>query len=183
MTDRDRGEDAYTGRAGQQAFIAQVLLRFGNAAVPVVDVGTDVVVLSDPKPLYARVQVKTARMVREPDGGYSAQFSLPLDQLTAADEPPLYFALVIRDAEANTFLDFVIVSRADVRRYHDGIPAFGYLDRTNNALKLKVKVAAGESRRVSSRQVELTRHRNDWNALPPLRPPPAQAAASADGPV
>lgn len=166
MTDRDRADDAYTGRAGQQAFIAQVLLRFGNAAVPVVDVGTDVVVFSDVLDLSARVQVKTAKLVPEPDGGYSVQFNLPLDQLTADDDPPLYFALVVRDAAANFFPDFIVLSRAEAKRYHEGVIAFGYTDRTNNALKLKVRFTAGAERRVFARKVELTRHRNDWHALP-----------------
>jgi hypothetical protein len=47
MSDRKRTDDTYTGRAGQQAFIAQVLFRFGNTAVSVVDVGTDVLVFAD----------------------------------------------------------------------------------------------------------------------------------------
>jgi hypothetical protein len=158
-----------------------VLLRFGNAAVPVVDVGTDVLVFSDALDLSTRVQVKTAKLVDDADGGQSAQFNLPFDQLVTDDVPPLYYALVTRDAAGNSFPDFIILSREDARRYHLGTVAFGYPDRANNALKLKLKVSPGVRRIVWSRQVELTRHREDWHALPPLRPPPAQAAASADG--
>ncbi len=177
MTDRDRTDDAYTGRAGQQAFIAQVLLRFGNAAVPVVDVGTDVLVFSDALDLSARVQVKTAKLVAEADGGHSAQFNLPLDQLMDEDVPSLYYALVTRDADTNTFPDVIIVPRGEVLRHWEGEKAFGTLDRKNKAAVLTVQLYHRVILGAVCGEVELTAYRNGWHLLPPLAEPSGQAAA------
>ncbi|MGH7224944.1 MAG: hypothetical protein ACRELF_17105 [Gemmataceae bacterium] len=74
MAQQRRTHDAYTGRSGQMAVMAELLLQHCNVAIPEVDVGTDVFAFHDAREEVARVQVKTAQAKRYKQGqGYAAQ--------------------------------------------------------------------------------------------------------------
>jgi hypothetical protein len=153
---------AFTGRSGQMAVVSELLARQCNAAVPEVDVGTDVFAFHDEREDVARVQVKTARGVRYADGsGYSAQFSIPLKQLDRPDTPPLFYTFVVRlDDE---YVEFLIVERVRLQGYWNGERRFGSKDNQGN---LVLKVQFRET--VLCGEVDLSGHRSDWHALPPL---------------
>ena len=101
-------DDTFTGRAAQLAVMAE-LLRLGcNAAIPEVDVGTDVFAFKDNREEIVRLQVKSCTVPKEyaDKSGYSATFVLPMKQFRRLDDrPPLYYALaVLRRTNGLTFL-------------------------------------------------------------------------------
>jgi hypothetical protein len=85
----------FSGGSGQMAVMAELLHRKCNAAIPHVDVGTDVFAFRDDREEVARIQVKTAPGERHKKG-YSAEFRVPMAQLSRTDNPPLFYALAIR---------------------------------------------------------------------------------------
>jgi hypothetical protein len=148
------------------AFLAELLFRRCNAAIPAVDTGTDAFAFHDTREEVARAQVKTAQGVPYKKGdGYSAQFSIPVKQLQRPDKPPLYYALVVR--LEGKFVDFLILSRAQVSEFFNGPKRFGTRDKDGNLIltvQFREQVLCGE--------VDLTAYRNAWHLLPPLRPVP-----------
>jgi hypothetical protein len=148
------------------AVMAELLFRKCNAAIPEVDVGTDVFAFHDTREEVARVQVKTAQGSRYRRGtGYSAQFSIPLKQLEWPDRPPLYYALAVR--LEGQYVDFLIMGRAQLNDYWNGPQKFGTSDGRGN-LVLTVQFRD----RILSGEVDLTEYRNAWGILPPLAPLP-----------
>lgn len=84
------------GRAGEFFIMSEFLLRGWNVAVPVVDVGDDVFVIDDNAKATWRVQVKAAQVSRAPDGTYKGTVTLSREQLRAAQEIELFYALLLR---------------------------------------------------------------------------------------
>jgi hypothetical protein len=156
----------YTGRSGQMAVMAELLFRRCNAAIPEVDVGTDVFAFHDEREEVARVQVKTAQGTRyRKVVGYSAQFGIPLKQLERPDKPPLYYALAIR--LEGQYVDFLVIGRSRLNDYWNGPGQFGTPDRKGNlvlTVQFRDTVLCGE--------VDLSEFRNAWHLLPPLQPLP-----------
>src|SRR5688500_2505810 len=89
-------KDSFVGKAGQLAVMAEFLLRGYNVAVPEVDVGDDILVVSNPVEVVWCVQVKTATEVRR-GYGYSGQFLIPLAQLRTPTGTPLFFVFALRE--------------------------------------------------------------------------------------
>ena len=88
---------SFTGGSGQLAVMGELLHRGCNAAVPHIDVGTDVFAFRDDREDVARIQVKTAP--GEPyrkKPGYRARFGVPMAQLKRTDEPTLFYAFAVR---------------------------------------------------------------------------------------
>jgi hypothetical protein len=88
--------------------------RASNAAVPHIDVGTDVFAFRDDREDVARIQVKTApgkpyKKVQ----GYSAKFGVPMAQLRRTDEPTLFYAFAVR--LDSSWGRFVVISRAKLQ--------------------------------------------------------------------
>jgi hypothetical protein len=173
---RQRGtEDHFTGRAAQLAVMSELLRFQCNAAIPEVDLGTDVFAFKDDREEVARLQVKACTVPYiYPDGsdgsGFSAKFALPMKQLRRLDDrPPLFYVLaVLRDGQ---WVDFLIVSRARLRSYlnpEKGEKTFGSLDKINDGLTITVEFRA----KVECSGRDLTDCRNAWTSLPPLQPPP-----------
>ena len=78
---RQRGtEDRFTGRAAQLAVMAELLRLRCNAAIPEVDLGTDVFAFKDDREEVVRLQVKacTVPHIYADGSGYSAKFALPM---------------------------------------------------------------------------------------------------------
>jgi hypothetical protein len=162
-----RTDDTFTGRAAQLAVMAELMRLRCNAAIPEVDVGTDVFAFKDDRPEVVRIQVKacTAPHLYADHSGYSAKFALPMKQFRRQDDrPPLFYALaVLRDEK---WVDFLVVSRARLQGYFFGETKFGSLHKTNDDLEITVEFR-GE---VMCSGQELTDCRNAWTSLPPLQP-------------
>jgi hypothetical protein len=178
-------DDSFTGRAAQLAVMAELLQLRCNAAIPEVDLGTDVFAFKDDREEVVRIQVKSCTVPHKyADGsGYSAKFALPMKQLSHPDDrPPLYYALaVLRDGQ---WVDFLVVSRASLWSYYNGEERFGSRNKTNDDLEITVEFRD----KVECSGQDLTDCRNAWKSLPPLRPPVdlklvAQEAAGASGPA
>lgn len=162
-------KDTYTGHSGQNAVKAELLHRLCNVAVPEVDVGEDVLAFRDGDDAVIRIQVKTANAKRlKAEGGYAAQFSVPLEQLERRDSPALFYVFAVR-LEAR-WVDFLIVPRAELYELHI---TEGFGTENNGALKFTLSFRAEEVRCGGS---NLQAYRNTWETLPPL----ASAAASSE---
>jgi hypothetical protein len=164
----------YVGQGGQQAFVAELLFRGCNAAMPLVDRGLDVFAFLDDSEEIARVQVKTGTADRYKRGdGYSVQFGIPLKQLNADDRPRLFYGLVVRlDAHV---VDFFILSRKQLYALWKGRSRLGTSDDENLVLTLQCR------EHVISGEVDLTEFRNAWHLLPPFQTPAGTAPpATAD---
>src|SRR5262249_25275836 len=147
--------------------VAELLRLRCNAAIPEVDLGTDVFAFKDDREEVVRIQVKACSAPRDyADGsGYSAKFVLPMKQLLSPDSrPPLYYALAVLRAER--WEDFLIVTRGRLQSYYRGKEKFGSFNRENNALEITVEFRA----EVACSGQALTDCRNAWHSLPPLQP-------------
>jgi hypothetical protein len=165
----------YTGYSGQMAVMAELLFRQCNAAVPVIDVGTDVFAFRDDREEVARIQVKAAQGERyKKGGGYHAQFNISMSQLRATDEPPLYYALAVR--LAFQWVSFLVIGRRRLKEYWES-GSFGIENPKSGelALSIKYRPAADASDKLTVRcgNVELNEYLDAWEQLPPLRPLPA----------
>jgi hypothetical protein len=153
--------DAYTGRSGQLAVMAELLQRQCNAAIPEVDVGEDVFAIRDGSDIIARLQVKTAnaRPLKTPDG-YTAQFSVPLEQLQRRDIPPLHYVFPVR--LGGRWQDFVIIARWQLADLHE-VENLGV--ENEGALKFTLSFRGDD---VRCGRVSLQPFRNAWQTLPPF---------------
>jgi hypothetical protein len=88
----------YTGRAGQLAVMAELLLRGWNTAISEVDVGDDVFVVRDRDGRLRRVQVKTA-IAKLMKDGHRAVYNLSLTQLRTPISPDVTFVFAVRHEE------------------------------------------------------------------------------------
>jgi hypothetical protein len=177
-------EDSFIGRAAQLAVMAELMRRLCNAAIPEIDLGTDVFAFKDDRAEVVRIQVKacTSPYSYADGSGYSARFALPMKQFQRLDDrPQVFYALaVLRDEK---WIDFLIVSRARLQGYFYGKNKFGSYSKKNDELTITIEFRA----EVKCSGQELTDCRNAWNSLPPLKPPPdledaAQGQASAVDP-
>ena len=164
---RQRGtDDAFTGRSAQLTAIVELLRRRCNAAIPEVDLGTDLFAFRDDRGEMARVQVKACATPRTyADGsGYSARFSLPLKQLKQGERvPELFYVLAV--LRADQWCDFLIVSQSRLKAIlGDGQP-FGFANPKNDELQLTIEFR--DDVRCSGK--DLTDYRNAWESLPPFR--------------
>ncbi len=169
----------YTGYSGQMAVMAELLFRKCNAAIPVIDVGTDVFAFRDDREDVARIQVKAAQgKPYKAGGGYSAQFNIPMKQLKATDKPPLYYALAVRLGDQ--WVSFLVISRSQLKNLWETKRPFGIENAASGELALQVKYRpdpdhAGELK-VRCGDVELDDYLDAWEELPPLGPLPDVAA-------
>lgn len=82
-------KDAFTGRSGQLAVMAEFLIRETNVAIPEVDIGEDIVVVGDDRVRITPVQVKTANALEaqpEHSDKFRAQFRVPIKQLETSSD-------------------------------------------------------------------------------------------------
>ena len=137
-----------------------------NAAIPEVDLGTDIFAFRDDQEEVARLQVKacTVPLIYADGSGYSAKFVLPMKQLERSNRrPPQFYVLaVLRDEK---WSDFLIVSWQRLQSYVGEATKFGSLNKANNDLEIIVEFRA----KVECSGRDLTDCRNAWASLPPLR--------------
>ena len=174
---------SFTGGSGQMVVMGELLHRKCNAAIPHVDVGTDVFAFRDDREDVARIQVKTAPGKRYKNGqGHSAKFGVPMAQLSRTDEPPLFYALAVRLDHG--WGSFIVISRTRLLElWFDGC---GSENRKSGDLELHIQFrpvneaernAGGQASNASNWQAfcgecNLTEFMNAWENLPPLKPIP-----------
>ena len=162
---RERGiGDTYTGRSGQLAVMAELMLLKCNVAVPEVDEGTDVFAFMERRPEVARLQVKTARAKRyRHEEGFSAMFNIPLKELRGPPtQPPVYYVLAARLGE--DWGDFIVIGREKMAEFYWQRPA----EPAHNEFVFRVQFRPHE---VRCGEIDLTAFRNAWETLPPFMPP------------
>lgn len=166
---RQRGTgDTFTGRSAQLAVVAELLRHHCNAAIPEVDLGTDVFAFKDERQEVVRLQVKacTVPHIYGDGSGYSARFVLPMKQFHHFnDRPPLYYALAV--LRGDKWVDFLVVSRARLQSYYSGESKFGHFNKANDDLEITVEFRD----KVECSGQDLTDCRNAWTTLPPLQAP------------
>lgn len=93
-------EKSYSGASGQLYVMSEFLARNYNVAIPIVDVGDDVLVIQDTNKELHRVQVKSSTNIKnyKSGNGFSVSFGVPKAQLesVASAETKLYYAFTIR---------------------------------------------------------------------------------------
>jgi hypothetical protein len=109
------------GRAGEYFAMSELLLRGWNVAVPVVDVGDDVLLIDDRDKTTWRVQVKTSATApgKGKEGASPplyAGFDLSRTQLRALHEIELFYMLVVRVEPRWRLL---VVPRVDLLRIRE----------------------------------------------------------------
>jgi hypothetical protein len=109
----------YLGKSGQFAIMAEFLARGWNTCTPDVDVGDDVLVLEDRAGQFKRVQVKTASAV-ERNNGYSAQFNIPLEQLSLPISPEIHYVFMVR--YKNKWINTLIIKRDYLDKMYNSKP-------------------------------------------------------------
>lgn len=169
---------SYSGSSGQMAVMGELLHRKCNAAIPQVDVGTDVFAFKDDREEVARIQVKTSPGTRYKTGkGYSAKFGVPMKQLGHTDNPPLFYALAVRLEHG--WGRFLVISRSRLHElFSEGC---GSPNGESGDLELYIQFRPDgdddSELRAKCGAFDLTEHINAWDVLPPLKPP-----AAIDGP-
>jgi hypothetical protein len=169
----------FSGGSGQMAVMGELLHRQCNAAIPHVDVGTDVFAFRDDREDVARIQVKTAPGVRYKKGkGYHAKFGIPMDQLRRTDDPPLFYALAVRLNDG--WGSFIVISRANLQELWD--VGLGSKNEKSGDLELYIRFRPDEEAAEAENEQKLKAHCgkfkltdyiNAWESLPPLKPPVA----------
>jgi hypothetical protein len=165
----------FSGASGQAAVIGELLHRKCNAAIPHVDVGTDVFAFRDDREEVARIQVKSApgeSYKKEP--GYHARFGIPMKQLGRTDVPPLFYALAVR--LDGGWGDFIVLSRAALNELWGR--GCGKENNASGDLELYVQFRPEQKKedgvaslKVTCGEFNLTEYVNAWESLPPLMPP------------
>jgi hypothetical protein len=127
---------SFTGGSGQMAVMAELLHRKCNAAIPQIDVGTDVFAFRDDREDVARIQVKTApARVYKHGQGYSAKFGVPMAQLRRTDEPPLFYILIVR--LVNGWGSVIVISRTKLQELWD--EGCGSVNEKSGDLELHIR--------------------------------------------
>jgi hypothetical protein len=155
--------DTYTGRGGQLAVEAELLLRQVNVAIPEVDEGEDVFAFLSGEPDVTRIQVKTANaQPLKEEGRYAARLSVPLAQLRNRTRAKLYYVFAVRLEE--TWTDFLIISRLELDDLsaNEGV---GYVNHKAGELQLHLSFAATT---LTCSDQDLQPYRYAWHRLPVL---------------
>ncbi len=171
----DESSASFTGGSGQMAVMGELLHRKCNAAIPHVDIGTDVFAFRDDREDVARIQVKTAP--GEPykkTQGYSARFGVKMAQLRRTDNPPLFYALAVR--LDNGWGSFIVISRAKLKELWN--KGCGYENEKSGDLELYIQFRPDKEAKASNEsklqahcgEFDLTDFVNAWENLPPLKP-------------
>jgi hypothetical protein len=150
-----RSKGSHFGTAGEYYAMSELLLRGWNVAVPVVDVGDDVLVVDDNDKTTFRIQVKSSHVTKADDPANTrkvpfARFSLSRTQLRAELQVELLYMLMIRlDASWR----FLVVPRKRLFEIHDeyvttpsagrGRPPKRHDEASSDDLTLDVVIEAG----------------------------------------
>lgn len=162
---------AFSGASGQTAVVAELLQRKCNAAIPLVDLGTDVFAFKDNSEEVARIQVKADKAKPYTKGsGYSARFGVPLKQLSHNDDPKLFYAFAVR--LNGLWVNYVVIGRTDLKLKWD--QGCGSVNKKSKNLELhiqfRLEIIKGQSvMKAKCGTFDLTVYLNAWGSLPPLK--------------
>lgn len=101
----------HLGKAGHLASMGELLVLGYNTAIPEVDVGDDVFVVSDIDGTLWRMQVKTSEGRADPSGRILTQFKLNRNQVMTKKRVDLHYVFALRYEKR---WDFVVMSRSDL---------------------------------------------------------------------
>ncbi|MEZ5336650.1 MAG: hypothetical protein R3F46_00155 [bacterium] len=87
--------DKYHGLSGQFAVMAELAWRGYNIAIPEIDTGTDILVISEQTGKVTRVEVKTAEAVKGKEA-FMSYHPISWKQLKSPDDPKTYYAFAVR---------------------------------------------------------------------------------------
>ena len=142
------------------AVMAEFLMRGYNVAIPEVDIGDDILVVTDSSGEYAKVQVKTALAVTTRNG-YSARYSLKFEQLRIPTSPETWYVFANR-LEVR-WESFMVISRQQLYDYYR-LYNVGTLSR-NGTVNLYLSYTTGQV--ICSGQ-DMSQYLNNWDAWPKL---------------
>ena len=166
------------------AVMGELLQRRCNAAIPLVDIGTDVFAFRDDREDVARIQVKTAPGTLYKRGkGYYAKFGVPLMQLKRPDSPPLFYALAVR--LENGWGSYILISRPELQDLKDegcgsanaesrDVQLYIQFRPATNANPERADVETEQELTAKCGKFDLTKYINAWENLPPLKPLPIE---------
>ncbi len=182
MAWKDQSSATFSGSSGQMAVMGELLHRKCNAAIPLVDVGTDVFAFRDDREEVARIQVKTEPGKHYKQGeGYSATFKIPKKQLGRTDDPPLFYALAVRLDDG--WGSIIVISRAKLQKlWNQGLGSgnekahtlqlhIQFRPREEEVAAVEVEVADDQVLEARCGEFDLTNYINAWESLPPLKAP------------
>ena len=135
---------SFLGAAGQIYVMSELLARKWNVAIPIVDVGDDVLVVDDEEKTLIRIQVKTGITSTAKDGTAKVMFNLQMSQLETSFQSQLIFALALRDKDGWTGIlwierESLLQLRIDFEQRYPFRHGTGISDRI--ALTLKIDPA------------------------------------------
>jgi hypothetical protein len=167
----------YKGRSGHLAVMAELLYRGHNVAIPEVDVGDDVFVVREDEVTVTRVQVK-ATDGHDQEGGYWAQFQVPVAQLEKVDVPALVYVFAVHYQEH--WRDFLVIRRSALFNLRSQKEVGSPDGKGNLILRLAFTVDD-----VRNKGISFQEYRNAWDPWPPPQAAAPEAAtekpAKAEG--
>ena len=153
-------QNHYNGRAGQLAVMAEFLIRGYNVAIPEVDVGDDIFVVSDISGEYSRVQVKTT-LAKPTKYGYSARYFIRLTQLETQTFPETWY--VFSNRVLDEWSSFFVISRQDLYKLYQ-VHELGSLSKRGI---VSLYFSYSEDEVICSGQ-DLSQYLNNWTSWPLL---------------
>lgn len=156
-----RKHDAYIGRSGQHAVMAEFFRRGYNTAIPEIDMGDDLFVIEDAAGNLSRVQVKSA-IAKGKNRAY-AIFSLGLKQLRTPRSPDLVYVLAV--FHNDLWREFLVIPRGDLDLLHASSD-FGRINRKSQRLTFYVSFSDHD---VRCGGLSLQRFRNNWKPWPEIK--------------
>lgn len=151
----------YLGQAGQMLVMAEFLARGWNVAVPQVDVGEDVLVLSDKDGTVIRIQVKTATG-KAKKYGCSVQYNVRLSQLITNPNAPLYYVFVTRFQES--WQPMLLINQLVLQNVYQ-VHNIGTIQNDQLLLYFRFQ----EAGKVMCSQQDFSSYINDWSDFPYLQ--------------
>lgn len=149
----------YVGKAGQLVVMAEFLLRGYNVAMPEVDVGDDIFVVSNPTGYLWRIQVKTSTGTPT-TYGWSSQFSVSVDQLGKPTKPDLIYVFALRKGAGAW--EFLVIPRVELQSEYD-------IHQVGSKYDGKVRLyMAFRTTEVICSQRDFQPYRNRWDPWPIL---------------
>ncbi|MBY0229396.1 MAG: hypothetical protein K2W96_08970 [Gemmataceae bacterium] len=159
----------FKGAAGQCAVLSEFLYRLMNVAVPEVDIGDDIFVVTEKDETVTRVQAKHAKAEAQANGSWVAQFMLPWEQFFHDDTPPLVYVLAVRFNDQ--WNDFIVVRRSVLVEMHRRNPIGSNATDTSGTatgVKLRLVFTEGDVKCQGKQSLQVFR-----GAFTPWPPPEA----------
>lgn len=160
-------QNAYTGRGGQLAVMAEFVIRGYNVAMPEIDIGDDIFVVKDSNGDLSRIQVKTAigKAQKRPDC-FSAQFSIAYTHLEEPRKPEITYVLTLRVGDS--WKEFVIIPRRDLYVLRQKAKIGALITNAKTRQQNLVFSLAFKPHDVLCSKQSLQQYRNRWDDWPIL---------------